>query len=75
MAFPEGLASHQGALLKGVPLYLVSRVTYTDKYRACIWMSLDEFRYKWYELVYVTLLTVKVLNYPINMNLFVWKAY
>ena len=38
--------------------YPVSRVTYTDKYRACIWMSLGEFRYERYESVYVTLLTV-----------------
>ena len=38
--------------------YTVSRVTYTDEYRACIWTSLGEFRYERYESVYVTLLTV-----------------
>ena len=38
--------------------YTVSRVTYTDEYRACIWTSLGEFRYEPYESVYVTLLTV-----------------
>ena len=36
--------------------YTVSRVTYTDKYRTCIWTSLGEFRCEWYESVYVTLL-------------------
>ena len=29
--------------------YTVSRVTYTDEYSACIWMSLGEFRYERYE--------------------------
>ena len=38
--------------------YTVSRLTYTDEYRACIWTSLGEFRYERYESVYVTLLTV-----------------
>ena len=38
--------------------YTVSRVTYTDEYRVCIWTSLGEFRYERYESVYVTLLTV-----------------
>ena len=38
--------------------YTVSRVTYTDEYRACIWTGLGEFRYERYESVYVTLLTV-----------------
>ena len=38
--------------------YTVSRLTYTDEYRVCIWMSLGEFRYERYESVYVTLLTV-----------------
>ena len=38
--------------------YTVSRVTYTDEYRACILTSLGEFRYERYESVYVTLLTV-----------------
>ena len=38
--------------------YTLSRVTYTDEYRACIWTSLGEFRYERYESVYVTLLTV-----------------
>ena len=38
--------------------YTVSRVTYTDEYRACSWTSLGEFRYERYESVYVTLLTV-----------------
>ena len=38
--------------------YTVSRVTYTDEYRACIWTSLGEFRYERYESVYVTLLIV-----------------
>ena len=38
--------------------YTVRRVAYTDKYRACIWMSLGEYRYERYESVYVTLLTV-----------------
>ena len=28
--------------------YTVSRVTYTDEYRACIWTSLGEFRYERY---------------------------
>ena len=28
--------------------YTVSRVTYTDKYCACIWTSLGEFRYERY---------------------------
>ena len=36
----------------------VSRVTYTDEYRASIWTSLGEFRYERYESVYITLLTV-----------------
>ena len=41
--------------------YAVSRVTYTDEYRACIWTSLGEFRYERYESVFVTLLTISVL--------------
>ena len=40
--------------LRDIPLYN----NYTDEYRACILTSLGEFRYKWYESVYVTLLTV-----------------
>ena len=35
--------------------YTVSRVAYTDNYRACIWTSHGEFRYERYESVYVTL--------------------
>ena len=30
--------------------YTVSRVTYTDENRACIWTSLGEFRYERYDL-------------------------
>ena len=30
--------------------YTVSRGTYTDEYRACIWTSLGEFRYKRYNI-------------------------
>ena len=35
--------------------YTVSRVMYTDKYCACIWKSIDEFRYERYTSVYITL--------------------
>ena len=38
--------------------YLVSRVTYTDKYHACIWTSYGKFRYERYESVYINPLTV-----------------
>ena len=41
----------------------------TDEYRACIWTNLGEFRYQWYESVYITLLNVKVFYYPIETNL------
>ena len=47
-----------GHLFQIIYTYTVSRVTYTDEYRACIWTSLGEFRYERYESVYVTLLTV-----------------
>ena len=46
------------AHLEIIYTYTVSRVTYTDEYRACIWTSLGEFRYERYESLYVTLLTV-----------------
>ena len=38
--------------------YTVSRGTYTNEYRVCIWTSLSEFKYERYESVYITLLTV-----------------
>ena len=43
---------------------------FTDEYRACIWMSLGEFRYERYESVYVTLLAVQVFYYPNITNLY-----
>ena len=49
--------------------YTVSRVTYIDIYRACIWTSIGELIYERYESVYVTLLTVCIFNYPNITNL------
>ena len=49
--------------------YTVSRLTYADEYRACIWTSLGEFRYERNESVYVTLLTVYVFYYPNITNI------
>ena len=43
---------------------------YTDVYRACIWTSFGEFRYKQYESVYITLLIIKVFYYPNITNLY-----
>ena len=41
--------------------YTVSRVTYTDEYRACIWTSLGEFRYERYESICHTTDCISVL--------------
>ena len=55
--------------------YTVSRVAYTDEYRACIWTSLGEFYHERYESVYVTLLTVKCFTIPILRIYSIYHIY
>ena len=63
-------ASHEGSLHSSTLIhyevyilytYTVSRVTYTDEYRACIWTSLGEFRYERYECFIIPILRIYII--------------